>query len=56
LIYDGQDVLIEEGNGYDCEEEAEDKASDMVARYLYENHFEYCYCVIQKRVVPVRYA
>jgi hypothetical protein len=52
VLYDGQDVLIKEGNGYDYEEEAEDKASDMVARYVSE-HDKYCYCVIQKRVVPI---
>ena len=40
--------------GCDCydEEEAEREGADMVARYV-ENHNEYCYCVIQKRIVPI---
>ena len=52
VLYDGQDVLIKEGNGYDYEEEAEREGADIVARYV-ENHDEYCYCVIQKRIVPI---
>ena len=52
LLYDGQDVLVNEGNGCDYEEEAECEGADMVARYVREHH-EYCYCVIQKRVVPI---
>lgn len=56
VLYNEKDVIIKEGNSYDYEEEAEEKASDMIARYIRENNREYCYCVIQKRVVPIFYA
>lgn len=41
--------------GCDCydEEEAEDEGRDLVATHVRDYPEEYCYCVIQKRIVPI---
>lgn len=46
---------IEVCEGSDCydEEEAEEEGRDLVATHVRDYPEEYCYCVVQKRIVPI---
>ena len=52
VLYDLDDKLIKEGCDCYDDEEAEEEGRDLVAAHVRDYSDKYCYCVIQKRIVP----